>query len=480
MTNLSGANLNNGAAVGPQGEGMDSPSTFPKYPAYKDSGVEWLGEVPDHWVKSSIKHVAAINMGQSPNSDDCNTDGVGLPFLQGNGEFGTKYPTPKQYCPVARKIADAGDLLFSVRAPVGALNEADQIYGIGRGLCAMKASREISKEFFWWFLSSSQSFLDSISTGSTFEAVSAEQVANIAIALPRLVEQTQIARFLDHETARIDELIEEQQRLIELLKEKRQAVISHAVTKGLDPTAPMKDSGVEWLGKVPAHWDVVRFKHIKSWRPNAFVDGPFGSNLKSEHFVDDGDVYVIESGFATTGALSFSGLKQITLEHFETIQRSEVCAGDIVIAKIGARYGMCSILPWIDKPAVVSGNSLKLTVDEEICDSRFAVFVLQHLKERGAIEDIVNMTAQPALSLGEMNNLPFPLPSLDEQLSIVSELEIQLGEFEALTSECKQVMSLAIERRSALISAAVTGKIDVRGWQPPVSTPAPESAAEAN
>ena len=110
MTNLSGTNLHNGAAVGPQGEGRESPSTFPKYPVYKDSGVEWLGEVPDHWVKSSIKHVAAINMGQSPNSDDCNTDGVGLPFLQGNGEFGAKYPTPKQYCPVARKIADAGDL----------------------------------------------------------------------------------------------------------------------------------------------------------------------------------------------------------------------------------------------------------------------------------------------------------------------------------------------------------------------------------
>jgi len=303
----------------------------------------------------------------------------------------------------------------------------------------------------------------------------------LPILLPDWQEQTHIARFLDHEIARIDALIEEQQRLIELLKEKRQAVISRAVTKGLDPTVPMKDSGVEWLGEVPAHWDVVRVKHIKSWRPNAFVDGPFGSNLKSEHFVDDGDVYVIESSFATTGELNFGDLKQVTLEHFETIKRSEVCAGDIVIAKIGARYGMCSILPWLDKPAVVSGNSLKLTVNERICDPKFAVLVLQHLKERGAIEDIVNMTAQPALSLGEMNNLPFPLPSLGEQLDIVSELEKELGEFEALTSECKQVMNLAIERRSALISAAVTGKIDVRGWQPPVSTQAPKfEVAEAN
>ncbi|HBP40227.1 MAG TPA: hypothetical protein DD644_00435 [Halomonas sp.] len=244
-------------------------------------------------------------------------------------------------------------------------------------------------------------------------------------------------------------------------------MISHAVTKGLDPDVPMKDSGVEWLGEVPAHWGVVRVKHIKASIQHAFVDGPFGSNLKSDHFIDDGDAYVIESGFATKGVLNNESLKQITHEHFSTISRSQVKGGDIVISKIGARYGMCSILPELDKPAVVSGNSLKLTVDLKLCDPIFAVLVLRYLRERGAIEDIVNMTAQPALSLGEMNNLPFPLPSLEEQKEILKDASQRITKFDDMAGECEHLIALSQERRSALISAAVTGKIDVRGWQPP-------------
>ena len=289
----------------------------------------------------------------------------------------------------------------------------------------------------------------------------------VFLPAPSKTEQTKIARFLNHETAKIDTLIHEQKRLIELLKEKRQAVISHAVTKGLDPYVPMKDSGVKWLGGVPAHWGVVRLKHVKSRESNAFVDGPFGSNLKSEHFVSKGGAYVIESNFATTGRLTETSLKQITAEHFQTIQRSSTKAGDIIIAKIGARYGMCSILPALNKPAVVSGNSMKLTIDEKACESNFALLVLGYLRERGAIEDIVNMTAQPALSLGEMNNLPFPLPPLAEQIELVRSINEKVTAFEQLSEECSKLIVISKERRSALISAAVTGKIDVRNWQPP-------------
>jgi type I restriction enzyme S subunit len=201
--------------------------------------------------------------------------------------------------------------------------------------------------------------------------------------------------------------------------------------------------------------------------------------LKSQHFVDDGDVYVIESNFATSEKLNLSELKRISSDHFESIKRSEVRSGDIVIAKIGARYGMCSILPELDKPAVVSGNSMKLTINNECCETKFAVYVLRYLKERGAIEDIVNMTAQPALSLGEMNNLPFPLPGLPEQAEIVEELGKKLGEFDALISECTNLISLSAERRSALVSAAVTGKIDVRNWQPPADTNKKSARQEA-
>ena len=201
-------------------------------------------------------------MGQSPSSEDCNIDGIGIPFLQGNAEFGTYSPTAKNYCPIPKKIADKGDLLFSVRAPVGALNYADMQYGIGRGLCSLKSRSSINSSFLWWVLPTYKYQLDAIATGSTFEAVSAEEVANLKFPLPTIVEQQKIANFLDHETAQIDTLIAKQEKLIELLKEKRQAVISHAVTKGLDPNVPMKDSGVAWLGEVPEHWQLVPLKYL--------------------------------------------------------------------------------------------------------------------------------------------------------------------------------------------------------------------------
>ena len=443
--------------------------SFPKYPEYKDSGVEWLGEVPNHWVKSSIKHVAAINMGQSPNSDDCNTDGVGLPFLQGNGEFGTKYPTPKQYCPVARKIADAGDLLFSVRAPVGALNEADQIYGIGRGLCAMKASRDISKEFLWWFLSSSQSFLDSISTGSTFEAVSAEQVANIAIALPRgVVEQTQIAHFLDHETARIDALIEEQRRLIELLKEKRQAVISHAVTKGLDPTVPMKDSGVEWLGEVPAHWEVKKLKNVTL----QIIDGAHFTPT----YVDDGVPFIRVTDIQTQ-FLDMDNIKRIPEhEHLELIKRCKPEWGDVLLSKNGT-IGITKIVDWDFEFSIFV--SLCLIKPALSVSSRYLLNMLSSNSALEQFRDSGQKTSVTNLHLEKIREIFVALPCAEEQSEISDFIDEKTKELDVLISEAISGNSLLQERRSALISAAVTGKIDVRGWQPPASIPAPEPEQEA-
>jgi type I restriction enzyme S subunit len=436
--------------------------SFPRYPKYKDSGVEWLGQVPEHWEVKRLKHLALLTMGQSPNSDDCSQEASGLPFLQGNADFGYTSPFPRSYCSVATKVANCEDILFSVRAPVGAINIADQQYGIGRGLCAITTKPGHSMRFLFHALQVMKSELFSVATGSTYEAVTTDQVGNATCFAPDFAEQSLIASFLDQETAKIDALVCEQQRLIELLKEKRQAVISHAVTKGLNPKAPMKPSGNLWLGDVPAHWNVKRLKHVKADEKNAFVDGPFGSNLKSEHFIDDGDVYVIESGFATQGKLEIDELKTITISHFNTISRSETRPGDIIIAKIGAQYGKSSILPNLDKQAVVSGNSLKLTINLQSCEVKFVNWHLTNLKALGVIDDIVNGTAQPALSLGEMNNLPMLVPPRDEQIAIVEYLKTALAKLDTLTTEAQCAIDLLQERRTALISAAVTGQIDVR------------------
>ena len=230
--------------------------TFRRYEKYKDSGVEWLGEVPAHWEVQPIKR----HMRQLTEKTDRRDQPVALENIQ--GWTGRYLPTETEF--EGEGVAfEKGDVLFGKLRPYLAkvlvapwAGEAVGDFIVMRPLSSVfpqfTAYQMLSREFI--------SVVDGSTFGSKMPRASWDFVGSFAVALPPQNEQAAIATFLDHETAKIDALVEEQKRLIELLKEKRQAVISHAVTKGLNPNAPMKDSGVQWLGEVPAHWDVLRVK----------------------------------------------------------------------------------------------------------------------------------------------------------------------------------------------------------------------------
>ncbi len=445
--------------------------SFPRYPVYKDSGVEWLGEVPGEWKVVPLKAVSTHNDDVLEESTAPDTEIAYVDISSVDGVNGIKTTETMLFAAApsrARRRVKHGDVIVStVRTylkAIARIREPEENLIVSTGFAVIRPRGDLVPDFLGHLVSAGF-FVEQViarSTGVSYPAINASELVAIPVPVPPLPEQTQIAAFLDRETAKIDALVAEQRSLTDLLKEKRQAVISHAVTRGLNPDVTMKASGNLWLGDVPAHWEVKRLKHVKGSDKNAFVDGPFGSNLKSEHFIDDGDVYVIESSFATQGRLEADNLKTISVEHFNTISRSETRGGDIIIAKIGAQYGKASILPNLDKPAVVSGNSLKLTINERSCDVRFVNWQLANLKKLGVMEDIVNATAQPALSLGEMNNLPMLVPPRPEQEAIVRFLDDRLGQLDTLTAEAKHAIDLLQERRTALISAAVTGQIDVR------------------
>ena len=237
-----------------------------RYPEYKESGVKWIGEIPKNWGMKRLKYVADLNMGQSPPSEEYNSDQIGTPFLQGNAEFGSHHPTPKIYCPTAKKHASSGDILLSVRAPVGAINSADQEYGIGRGLCAIRPqTNQFERRYAKYLLEVIRAELHVVATGTTYDAVTVDDVSNLACVVPPFSEQIQIANFLDQKTEQIDELIHIKERRIELLQEQRTALINQVVTKGLDPNVEMKPSGVEWIGEIPKDWDTVPLtKYLES------------------------------------------------------------------------------------------------------------------------------------------------------------------------------------------------------------------------
>jgi len=222
-----------------------------------------------------------------------------------------------------------------------------------------------------------------------------------------------------------------------------------------------KDSEIKWLGNIPKHWNIKRLKDVKANIVNAFVDGPFGSNLKTEHFVDDGEVYVIDSGFITSGKFEkHREFKTITFEHFLTVQRSECREDDIIIAKIGANFGMSGILPKLDKPSLVSGNTLKLSLNRKIVNLKFVHYQLLNLKTNGVFDALVKGSAQPALSLGLLNTLPIPATSLHEQQAIADYLDAKTKQIDRKIELLEAKAEKYADLKQALINETVTRGLD--------------------
>lgn len=325
---------------------------------------------------------------------------------------------------------------------MGTLNVADQPYGIGRGLCAIRATK-LESRFLWHVLTASKGYLTSIATGSTYVAVSTEQVASIRVALPSPKEQAAISSFLDRETSKIDALVAEQERLIALLKEKRQAVISQAVTKGLNPHAPMKDSGIEWLGEIPAHWEVVKI--VRLFRASK---GKEGQLLTKEYCAENAGEYPVYSGQTENAGV------------MGTLDRYEFDAGDqgyLFSTTVGAK---AMTVNHIFGKFSLSQNCMIIRPSDEAADPRFFYYHFQPVF--GYHRSLIPDHMQPSFRMEDLYSFAVALPPKDEQFKIAGFLDRTLDGYETLTNEAQAAITLLQERRAALISAAVTGKIDVR------------------
>jgi type I restriction enzyme S subunit len=428
---------------------------FKPYPAYKDSGVEWLGMVPAHWRAQRLKFAAQIVAGQSPPSEAVSKGADGLPFLQGNAEFGQLHPVPRFVCSAPPKKARKGDLLLSVRAPVGALNIADQSLGIGRGLCAIRSNGAAEQRFLYYLLLAVRVSLDAVATGSTYDAVSAGEVGDLPAVLASDAEQAAIAALLDRETARIDALVAKKERLVELLQEKRTALITRAVTKGLDPNVRMKDSGVEWLGGIPAHWEVKRLWHLTPSNRRIM----YGIVLPGPN-VDDG-VPIVKGGDVSAERLRLDRLSRTTFEIESGYVRSRLRGGDLVFAIRGS-IGEVAIVPDELEGANLTQDAARVAYTAAI----HGQWLLHALKSMGVFAQLeagaLGATIR-GINIRDLKRASIPVPPRGEQEAIAVFLEREIAKLDALVAKVREAIALLKEYRTALISAAVTGKIDVRG-----------------
>ncbi len=423
------------------------------YPAYKDSGIPWLGKIPEHWQVKRAKFIIKVIMGQSPPSDSYIFDGNGLPFLQGNAEFGQLNPSPKIYCEISRKIVKKNDILISVRAPVGALNVADQNYGIGRGLCGLRPSGKfLNRSYMWYSLHHVKIQLNLNSTGSTYDAVSTDDISNLIFMIPNLEEQKEIANFLDGETGKIDALVEKKERQIELLQEKRSALISRAVTRGLDPHVPLKDAGIPWLGKIPEHWQVMHFKYI--------LKEPlkYGANEIAE--LDDPLLprYIRITDINDNGTLKKGSEKYLS----EEIAKNYILENDdLLFARSGATVGKSFLYKSKLGRAAFAGYLIRARINTEIVNPNYVFyFCFSRSYWNWLSSNFIQATIQN-VSAEKYANLILPIPNYNEQITIIDFLDGETGKIDALVEKIKKSIELLKERRAALISAAVTGKIRV-------------------
>ena len=313
--------------------------------------------------------------------------------------------------------------------------------------------------FLWWVLPTYKYQLDAIATGSTFEAVSAEEVANLKFPLPTIVEQQKIANFLDHETTQIDTLIAKQEKLIELLKEKRQAVISHAVTKGLNPNVSMKDSGVEWLGQVPEHWTVKPNKYLLD-----FVTS--GSRGWAQYYADTGSLFFrIANLTRDTIEPKLESLQFVEPPQGSEGERSKIKVGDLLIS-ITADLGSVCVADTSIGNGYVSQH-IALCRPQKLYDSRWlAYYILSDTAKEQLLGSGYGGT-KIQLSLEDIKELVVVVPSQEEQREIANYINDKLNQFEHLINQAYKFVGTLRERRITLISSAVTGKIDVRNWQHP-------------
>lgn len=441
---------------------------YAAYPEYKNSGTQWLGSIPAEWGIFDGKRLfknrrelslitdeqlaASQKYGVVPQSLMMKlNDSKVMLALKGTGSF---------------RHVEKDDFVISLRSFEGGIEHSNYVGCVSPAYTVLSSTKDIEPSFYRYLFKSNpyiaalQSTTDSLRDG---KSITFDQFGAIPLVLPVIIEQQKIANFLDHETAKIDTLIEKQQQLIKLLKEKRQAVISHAVTKGLNPNAPMRDSGVEWLGEVPVHWDVCKLKHIISSLES-------GVSVNAADFPAQGDEFgVLKTSCVYTRSFRVEENKTVVKDEYDRLKCS-IRKGAIIVSRMNTPDLVgASALVDVDQPNIFLPDRLWQTVfaDEDKHSPKFVALFMMikgfrsqiSLAAEGASSSMQNIAKEDYLSI----NIAFP--DIKEQVAIVDYCKSKLDRLDSLEMRANEAIELMQERRTALISAAVTGKIDVRNWR---------------
>lgn len=428
-----------------------------KYPAYKDSGVEWLGEIPAHWRTLANKYIFNLKkklVGKKSGNFvllSLTLNGVIKRDMENpQGKFPSEFNTYQE--------VDKGDFIFCLfdveETPrtVGLSKHNGMITG---AYTVMQPNDNFDKGFLYYFYLNLDAGkrLKPLYTGLR-NTISKENFFSFKTFVPPKEEQTAIAQFLDRKTAQIDKAIGIKEKQIELLKERMQILIHNAVTRGLNPDAPMKDSGMEWIGEIPAHWNIVKLKLISEF----VYDGTHGSYPR----VDIGYRLLSVRNIIEDKFVFRDDDSHVSERHFKEISsKFLVKKGDIQLAIVGATLGKVAIVEQFDAHFVTQRSVCTIRVKEEQCSNNFLFFFIKSNPFQSYLWLNAGFSAQPGVYLGTVQNSSIPLPSIEEQNDIASHLKSISNKFGvAIACKEKEIEKLK-EYKASLIHSAVTGKIKV-------------------
>jgi len=443
---------------------------YKAYAEYKDSAIAFLGHIPQSWTATRIKHIGTLKGGAGfPHGEQGQTHelldfhkvnalgkAASLGFLTRSENTVSKFTAQK----LGAFIFPVGSIVF---AKVGAALLLARIRWLNAPACidnnmmGLVAKNDNDSKFVKYAMNLVK--FDYLVNPGAIPSLNESQMGNTFLAIPPKNEQKQIAAFLDRETAKIDTLIDKQKKLIALLKEKRQATISHAVTKGLNPNSPMKDSGIEWLGEVPEHWEVKPLKYVC-----ALIDGDRSSAYPNESDLVDKGIPFVSSKNIVRYKLTKKKLNYITNEKFNSLGRGKLADGDLVITVRGT-IGHVGIFD----PKVIGCETGFINAQMMIMRPlRGLTEYLQWVSESSVWQSQLDVASYGStvkqLSNQILGNVLIALPPIKDVTTVVKTIRTKSEGFELLITRAQSAIELMKERRTALISAAVTGKIDIRHY----------------
>jgi len=433
-----------------------------KYNAYKDSEVKWIGEIPEHWEITPLKFCFKVLSGATPKStelsywEDGNINWITPADFKTEDRFisdGVKKITKEGFMSCSTTLIPSGSIIFSKRAPIGSVVINSNEVCTNQGCLSCIPKDDISSLFFYYIMSVSQKYFDMLGTGTTFNEISANVFKNVHLPVPPLSEQQAIASYLDAKTEKMDQMIAKAEKKIEYLGELKQSLITRAVTRGLNPNAPLKDSGVKWIGDIPRDWEIPRLN---------FVTSKIGSGSTpkggSEVYVDEGVVFLRSQNVYNDG-LRLNDVVHIVPSIHEQMKGTKVQVDDILFNITGASIGRCCRFT----KGIGEAN-----VNQHVCIVRpknilptFLMYCLQSFVGQTQLRQLLKGGNREGLSGESFKNFYVLLPSPNEQQQIATYLDIKCSKIDHIVATQKKKIAYLQELKQSLITNVVTGKIKV-------------------